>query len=116
MRQLSRFRYEVTQGETVTITVVPYKAGPSVTVAGIGVNKTSDNPPTFQFTAAGPVGSRHTVAVRGDFLPDDAADASFAVSLCGDTGGACEGDVLDCPGPGSQFNYDQYSYTFTVVA
>ena len=115
MRQLSPFRYEVTQGETVTITAIPYGASPTVTVSGAGVEKTSDNPPTFQFTVSGAAGSKHTVAVRADFQLSDSDDASFVVSLCGDTGGACQGDVLDRPALSSSFQYDQYSYTFTVA-
>lgn len=119
MRQISTFRYEVEAGEIVTIVATPHGCNGSVRASegGHTVAMTRDSPPTFTLTVTKPLGQKHRLFIRADFLPDDEPDASMMLSLSGSGGGgAFSGDSLDRPDSTDPDQWDETGFQFKVVA
>jgi hypothetical protein len=90
MKRLTRFRYEVSQGETVTIRVTPIDVGPLVTATDNGStlpNTDGPNQPTFEVDVDQVEGNSHFVIVECDFLNSDPNSARFDFELRGSKGG-----------------------------
>jgi hypothetical protein len=90
MRRLTRFRYEVTNGEAVIISVTPLGVGPRVTATDNGTalpNTDGPNQPTFEIDVNQVVGNSHFVLVECDFLASDPSSARFDFELRGSKGG-----------------------------
>lgn len=90
MKRLTRFRYEVTNGETVTLRVTPVGVGPRVTATNNGAtlpNTDGPNQPTFEVDIDQVEGNSHFVIVECDFLDSDPSSARFDLELRGSKGG-----------------------------
>ncbi len=90
MKRLTRFRYEVADGETVTIRVTPVQVGPRVSATNNGETlKNTDGPdqPTFEVEIDQVPGNSHFVIVECDFLDSDPNSAHFDLELRGSRGG-----------------------------
>lgn len=118
MKQVSTFRYEVEKDEVVSIVATPHGCNGTVTAAegGQAIPPFLPSPPTFKLAINRPVGKKHRVFLRVDFLPDDEPDASVVISLSGSKGGgAFQGDTLDRPDAGDPDQYDEMGFQFKVV-
>lgn len=90
MKRLTRFRYEVARGETVTIRVTPVEVGPRVTATDNGAtlaNTAAPDQPTFEVAIDQVPGNSHFVIVECDFLAADPDTAHFDFELRGSRGG-----------------------------
>lgn len=90
MKRLTRFRYEVANGETVTLRVTPVGVGARVSVSDNGDTVADSGPdglPTFVITIDQVPGNSHFVIVECDFLDSDPATAHFDLELRGSKGG-----------------------------
>jgi hypothetical protein len=89
MKRLTRFRYEVSNGETVTIRVTPLGVGPRVTATDNGSplpNTNGPSQPTFEVDVNQVPGNSHFVIVECDFLDSDPNSARFDFELRGSKG------------------------------
>jgi len=90
MKRLTRFRYQVTKGETVTIAVTPIEVGPRVTASNNGEsleNTDGPNLPTYEIEVNQVPGNSHFVQVECSFLDSDPSSARFDFELRGSKGG-----------------------------
>jgi hypothetical protein len=90
MKRLTRYRYEVSNGETVTIGVTPLGVGPRVTATDNGTTLPNINvpdQPTFEVKVNQVAGNSHFVIVECDFLASDPNSARFDFELRGSKGG-----------------------------
>lgn len=90
MNRLTRFRYEVANGEKVTIRVTPVEVGPRVTASNNGEtvkNSNGADTPTFVIEIEQVPGNSHFVIVEGSFLKSDPSTARFDLELRGSRGG-----------------------------
>jgi hypothetical protein len=90
MKRFTRFRYQVSNGETVTIRVTPLDVGPRVTATNNKVtlpNIDGDDQPTFEFDVEQVEGNSHFVIVEAGFLDSDPNTARFDLELRGSKGG-----------------------------
>jgi hypothetical protein len=97
MKRRTKFRYDVSEGETVTIKVTPIETGARVTAADNGeALENSDGPdtPTFEFEVNQVPGNSHFVIVECSFLDEDPNTAHFDVELRGSKGGVFKDVVV----------------------
>jgi hypothetical protein len=90
MKRLTRFRYQVSNGETVTVHVTPQGVGPRVTATNNGLtlpNTGAPDQPTFEFAVDQVPGNSHFVIVEAGFLDGDPSTARFDLELRGSKGG-----------------------------
>jgi hypothetical protein len=94
VEQLSRYRYEISEGETITISVTPIEVGPRVTVSNNGVkvrNSGATNSPVFVIVADQVPGNSQFVKIECSFLDSDPRTARFDFTFEGSEGGAFDG-------------------------
>lgn len=90
MKRKTKFRYDVSQGETVTIKVTPIETGALVTASDNGETLENSGPldaPTFELEVNQVPGNSHFVIVECDFLDEDPNTAHFDFELRGSKGG-----------------------------
>ena len=90
MKRKTKFRYDVSQGETVTIKVTPVETGARVTATDNGETLDNSGPldaPTFEFEVNQVPGNSHFVIVECSFLDEDPNTAHFDFELRGSKGG-----------------------------
>jgi hypothetical protein len=94
MEQLSRYRYEVSEEETVTISVTPIGVGPRVTASNNGEklkNTGTQNAPVFEFEVDQVPGNSHFIGIECSFLDSDPSTARFDFVFEGSEGGSFDG-------------------------
>jgi len=86
MKQMTISRYEVTDGEVITVSLIATKVGDTATFTAspATVNQISESPRTFRFTARGGAGQTIFGAVTCDFTAaQDGAQFDVAISSPG---------------------------------
>jgi hypothetical protein len=94
MEQLSRYRYEVSEEESVTISITPVGVGPRVTVSNNGVkvrNTGTSSSPVFEIEVDQVPGNSQFVKVECSFLASDPSTARFDFVFKGSKGGTFDG-------------------------
>ncbi len=74
MKRLTRFRYEVSNGETISIKVTPVGVAPRVIASDNGQTLPNDGPadrPAYTVTIDQVPGNSHFVMIECDFLDSD---------------------------------------------
>ena len=97
MKRKTKFRYDVSQGETVTIKVTPIETGARVTASDSGEtleNSGGPDTPTFEFDVDQVPGNSHFVIVECSFLDEDPNTAHFDFELRGSKGGVFKDVVV----------------------
>ncbi len=97
MKRKTKFTYEVSEEETVTIRVTPIETGPRVTAAENGKElKNVDGPdqPTFEFEVDQVPGNSHFVKIECSFLDGDPTTARFEFEVRGSNGGVFKDVVI----------------------
>jgi hypothetical protein len=97
MKRKTKFRYEVSEGEKVTIRVTPVETGARVTGSDNGESlENVDGPdePTFEFDVDQVPGNSHFVIVECSFLDEDPNTAHFDFELRGSKGGVFKDVVV----------------------
>lgn len=90
MKRLTRFRYEVSRGETVTIKLTPFETGPLVAASDNGETVPNSGPvdtPTFLIEIDQVPGNSHFVMVECSFQKEDPGSAHFDFEIRGSKGG-----------------------------
>jgi hypothetical protein len=90
MKRKTKFRYDVSEGEAVTIKVTPIETGARVTASDNGETLENSGPvdtPTFGFEVNQVPGNSHFVIVECSFLDEDPNTAHFDFELRGSKGG-----------------------------
>ncbi len=114
MQQITTYKYEVTQGETVTFEVTPVGTGPTVKASQNGAsipNTGTAAKPEFSFDVTNDVGQSHFVQLECSFQPGDPDTARFDIVVRCSHGDSYSGGKVKKTSP-----IKDPMYTFDVVA
>ncbi len=103
MNQINEVRYEVSDGELVTVRLVAINVADTAvfTTAPVPATQTAPSPRTYEFTAQGNPGDRIFGAITCDFTAAG-DEASFHAIVSSPGSGPFDGPTINKDDPGSE--------------
>jgi hypothetical protein len=118
MRRKSAVRFEVTKGESITITVTPISVGAFVAAACNGAPLVDQSPTKkhfqFEFDVTSKVGEVEAVAIAFQFMGSEPASARYEVTISSDDGSSFDQKPIRKPSAGGVSERNR-EYLFEVV-